>query len=491
MVFKMDLKRLIPQSKNILGSKRLKIKGISDDSRCVGKGDLFFVTNKRNFNIFSVLKEVEKKALAFVADAKQKSKILSIIKNKPVIIVKNIDKEFLRVANRFYGFKKSNVKCIGVTGTNGKTTTTSIIYHLLSEMGQSPSLIGTVKYLIGSTKEKADYTTPDFLRLRKILNKIEKEKSNFVVIEVSSHALKQKRTRGVEFTRCVFTNLSRDHLDYHRTIKDYFKSKEKLFLDNKNKPSFINSDDAYGRRLIKKLPKSISYGIRPGADFRARRITLGKKKTYFDLVYKEISYPVVTNLIGVHNILNILGAISVVSSLGFPLSKLTKAVVNFRQVQGRLQEVAIGVFIDYAHTPSALASTLSSLAKIGYKRIICVFGCGGDRDKGKRKLMGQIVSKKASFAFITSDNPRSECPESICCQIAKGFYRNNYKIVINRKEAISRAWELFKKYSKLKNNLTHNTCLLVAGKGHENYQIIGDRRLPFKDSKVLKKLIKK
>lgn len=378
-----------------------------------------------------------------------------------------------------------NLKIIGITGTNGKTTTAFLIYHLLKRMGQKTSLIGTIKYIIGSKAYKANLTTPGFIELSEILKKIKDTDSDFVVIEVSSHGLVQGRIKGVKFSRCLFTNLSRDHLDYHKTMKNYFSVKKKLFFSQKDVISLINIDDYYGKKIFRGLRRALGFGIDSVADFRAENIILGKRGTYFEIVFSRKYYSVKTHLCGKYNVLNILGAVGLVSSLGFPLSEVIKAVSSFKPPRGRLEPVASDIFIDYAHTPDALTNVLGNLRESGFKKIICLFGCGGDRDRGKRRIMGQIASLKADFTFITSDNPRSENPLTICSQIEKGFKKKNYLVVIDRYKAIKKAIKFFRQ------NKLNNSCLLIAGKGHEDYQIIKDKRVPFSDERIVKQLLKR
>jgi len=378
-----------------------------------------------------------------------------------------------------------NLKIIGITGTNGKTTTAFLIYHLLRKMGQETSLIGTIKYIIGPKAYKAKLTTPGFIDLSKILKKIKNTGSNFVVIEASSHGLFQGRAKGLKFSRCLFTNLSRDHLDYHKTMSNYFSAKKKLFFPQKGALSLINVDDYYGKKIFRGLNRVLSFAIQASADFRAENIVLKKKGSCFEIVSSQKRYFVKTHLCGKYNILNILGAIGLVSSLGFPLSELVKAVSSFKSPEGRLEPVASDIFIDYAHTPDALGNVLGNLRQSGYEKIICLFGCGGNRDRGKRRLMGQIAAAKADFTFITSDNPRSEDPSKICLQIKQGFKKKNYLVVIDRRKAIKEAIKFFRQ------NKASNSCLLITGKGHEDYQIIRDKRIPFSDKKIVQQFLKR
>ncbi|MFH1504074.1 MAG: UDP-N-acetylmuramoyl-L-alanyl-D-glutamate--2,6-diaminopimelate ligase [Candidatus Omnitrophota bacterium] len=491
----MKISKIFPHLKLDNRLNNLIIKDINDDSRLVKEGSLFFIRERKNFDIFSVLRSIESKTVVFVGDIKHKDMLESIIKYKPFIFVRNVEKEFLKAVNLFYEFKESGLKFIAITGTNGKTTTASLIYYLLKKMGKNPSLISTARYLVGRKEYKADYTTPDFLTLRKILKKAKDAGSNFIIMEVSSHAISQKRIEGIEFIRCVFTNLSQDHLDYHRTMNSYFNVKKKLFLDmefprsrkgrsrNEEAAALINTDDKMGKILFKELSNKLSYGITSKADFKADNIRFNKQGSCFDLVYAGRHYSVASKLYGRYNILNVLGSLGVVISLGFSLSKAVKLISGWTAPEGRLERVSKDIFVDYAHTPDALGKALDALRQSGYERIICVFGCGGDRDKGKRLIMGKVASKIADWTFITSDNPRSEEPLKICSQIEKGFLGKNYAVAADRKEAIKKAIKMLKENGP-------ETCLVVAGKGHEDCQIIKGRKIPFKDSRVIKELLK-
>jgi len=483
----MKLKDIFPNRNFDKTIGNLNIKNVSDDSRLIQKDDVFFILKKKNFDMFSKLSKICSKPKVFIVDLRYKKKIDNIIKNKPIVFVKNINKEYLRVVKLFYGLGKGLPKIIGITGTNGKTTTAFLVYELLKKMGKNPSLIGTVKYLIGKKTQKAAYTTPPFLYLQKLLGEAKEAGSDFVIMEVSSHAIDQERIKGINFSYCLFTNLSRDHLDYHKTFKNYFNTKKKLFSDNKKAISFINIDDSYGRKLKPSTKKKVTYGLSKEADFRADNISLSPQGSIFSIVYKGETYPAYTSFLGKHNVLNVLGGVSLLKTLGFSIDKIVKNLSSVRHVLGRLQPICPDVFIDYAHTPDALEKVLKTLRNIGYQRIICVFGCGGDRDKGKRKVMGHISSKYADYTFITSDNPRTEKPKEICHQIKEGFKKNNFSISIDRTEAIRRALKLFKK--KQKKGLLGKICVIVAGKGHEDCQITNKGKIPFKDSKVIRSFI--
>lgn len=376
---------------------------------------------------------------------------------------------------------KSNWEFIGVTGTNGKTSCVYFIYQLLKKLGQKASLIGTINCIIDGRTYKSKYTTPPFSDLRKLLNKIESPGRHFVVIEVSSHGIAQERIRGLKFSRIIFTNLTRDHLDYHHSMKDYFNVKRKLFLDNRDALAIINNDDPYGRKLLSELNGCCSYGISSAADFRARNLCFNQRQAVFDLCYKRYVFPVNAAVFGRYNVLNILAAVSTLISLKFDPAEVSRIIPYLKLPKGRLQRAADSIFVDYAHTPDALKNTLKALRLAGYKKIICVFGCGGDRDRGKRKIMGRVAWRFADFSIITSDNPRSESALDICREIEQGVKGDKYSVVVDRRQAIAKAVNL-----KAKHN---DCCVLVAGKGHERYQIAGNKRIPFDDVKMIRDIM--
>ncbi|MCK9573157.1 MAG: UDP-N-acetylmuramoyl-L-alanyl-D-glutamate--2,6-diaminopimelate ligase [Candidatus Omnitrophica bacterium] len=478
----MELKKILPNQKLNKNISTLPIRNINDDSRRAEPGDAFFILEGKAFDVFSVLKSIEGKVSCFVASHKNKKEVLNCDLQTPVIFVNNIDDVYRKAVDIFYGFNTRDFKFIGVTGTKGKTTTTFLLYHLLRGLKQNVSMLGTIKYIIGKKEYEASHTTPDYLRSRKIFNEIKKENSKYIVMEVSSHGIEQQRVSGIIFSRCVFTNLSREHLDYHKTMNNYFSAKRKFFMQNKKAVSIINKDDKHGLRIIKGLKKVITYGLERKADFMAKNIILDKSGVQFELYHKGKKHRVESAMLGRHNVFNILAAIVTTFSLGFSLDDIIKYVATFKGVEGRLQEISSGIFVDYAHSPDSLKKALSALKDIGYKKIICLFGCGGNRDKGKRKIMGNISGRLADFTFITSDNPRNEDPLDICRQIESGFSDRRYVVIPDRKDAIEKAL-------KIKNNL-NSTCLLIAGKGHESYQIIGDRRILFKDSEIVKNYMK-
>lgn len=480
----MKIRDVLKLTKNTkAGNKR--IAEISDDSQKVAKGSLFFVIKRPNFNIFSVLERVEKKVVAYVAESSDRQEVEKRIKKKPVIYVPSIDKAFYHAVRRFYQPKK-DIKIIGVTGTNGKTTTAYFFYQMLKKLGKNPALFATTGYFFSSTRYQIPYTTADFLTLHKMIKKASLEGVNYLVMEVSSHGIDQKRIRGLKFSLCVFTNLSRDHLDYHKTMQAYFQVKKRFFLDSKLSLAVINKDCRWGRNLLSCLKRRVSYSLKSRADYRIKDIEFCNKRAFFKLLYQKESYRLSANFIGKHNLMNLLAVLAGLSSLRFPLASLLGLVDSLKLPEGRLQEVAEDIFIDYAHTPKGLRLVLLALKGAGYQRIISVFGCGGQRDKGKREAMGKISERFAYFTVITSDNPRSEDPLDICRQVKRGFKSKRFKVILDREEAI-KAGLAYKKMAK--SNYKKKVCLVIAGKGHEGYQIIKDKKVRFKDARVVKKFL--
>ncbi|MCM8773976.1 MAG: UDP-N-acetylmuramoyl-L-alanyl-D-glutamate--2,6-diaminopimelate ligase, partial [Candidatus Omnitrophica bacterium] len=466
-------------------TEELFVEGISKDTREIGNNELFFIIEGKHFDIFSFIGSLEDKVVAFVAEKKKKSLVESIVKKKPVIFVDDIEKEFKRAVDIFYNVDTKNLKFIGVTGTNGKTTTTYLLHHILTGWGIKCGLIGTVGYILGDERIEASLTTPDYVTLRKLFYKMCKSSISYVIMEVSSHSIEQKRIENIPFSYCIFTNLSRDHLDYHKTMKNYFTVKKSFFLSNPLATSLINIDDRFGRIIFSEFKgEKYSYGVgNKRSDYRGFDFKLSSQGLEFTIekLATGKQTKIYSHLLGRHNILNILAVFSCIDCLGLDWEESLRFLYSFRGVDGRLERVKENIFIDYAHTPDALKNVLLTLRECGYNSIVLVFGCGGNRDKGKRKIMGKIASKLADFTIVTSDNPRDENPLDICEDIRRGFLYDNYSIVLDREEAIRDAIKLKDSYC--------NCALLVAGKGHEDYQIFKDKKIPFKDKFVIDKIL--
>ncbi|MFH1398149.1 MAG: UDP-N-acetylmuramoyl-L-alanyl-D-glutamate--2,6-diaminopimelate ligase [Candidatus Omnitrophota bacterium] len=412
-------------------------------------------------------------------DTKTSGKIL-------FIKVKDSRKALAKLASEFSGNPSSKIKVIGVTGTNGKTTVTYLIEAMLKEAENCPAVIGTINYRFNARTISSKNTTPGPLELQGMLKKMSDQGCDYAVIEVSSHALDQDRVGGINFSSAIFTNLTQDHLDYHQNMEDYFLSKVKLFNDlSKKSFSVINVDDRYGRRLKKMLSQKriVTYAIENKADVYARDIQTDINGTEFTLKGLNHKLNIKTKLIGRHNIYNVLAAAGWAMAQGFGPQVIRRALEKITLVPGRLEKIdfpkGFCVFVDYAHTDDALKNVITTLRQLRPKKIIVVFGCGGDRDKTKRPKMARVVSGLADLFLITNDNPRSENPNAIIADIIKGTVKNNYRILPDRREAIKKAISLAKT----------GDIVLVAGKGHENYQIFKNKTIHFDDREEVRECL--
>ena len=458
-----------------------EITGVRYDSRRVGPGNLFVAVRGACFDGHSFIEQaVDKGAVAIVGEKP------GLSKRATTIVVPNSREALARLAATYYGDPSRRLKVIGVTGTNGKSTTTFLVKHLLERANQSTGLIGTIRYEIGERVLPAQRTTPESLDLQELLSQCVEAGCRNVVFEVSSHALSQGRASEIAFDVGAFTNLTQDHLDFHRGMKDYFEAKARLFdsvRDNqkKERAAVINIDDPYGQQLAARFGRDlpiISYGMGARAQFRASNFKVEMNGTSYQLNAKEKSYLVRLPLIGRFNVYNSLAALAVAHAIGADVRTSVLALANAPQIPGRLEAIPakrqFHVFVDYAHTDDALLNVLRTCRDLHPNRLILVFGCGGNRDRTKRVLMGAVADQYADYAILTSDNPRKEDPEAIVRDIEAGFKRKNYEKIVDRKEAISRAIALAQP----------KDIVLIAGKGHEKYQEFGDHTIPFDDVEV-------
>ncbi len=459
--------------------------GISCNSKDVFENFVFVAINgnREDGNRF-VGEALSKGAKAVVtqrpAPSIQYSNKVSFIK------VKDTRRALAKLAAEFYGNPSSKVKVVGITGTNGKTTISYLIEALLKEDRALPAVIGTINYRFKDRVIPSKNTTPGPVELESMLADAVKEGITYAIMEVSSHALDQDRTEGINFHSAIFTNLTQDHLDYHKTKENYFKAKAKLFR-NISPPSFavINNDDKYGRRL-KELTgaKVITYGIENKADVVAKDIRFDCLATEFRLLSPRGEINLASRLIGRHNIYNILATVAWAQEEGIDLFIAKSVLERFGYVPGRLERIdfagSFSVFVDYAHTEDALENAIKTLRQLSGNRIIIVFGCGGERDKTKRPKMGKVATELSDYAIITNDNPRSEDPQEIIEDIKKGVRKANYCVIPERIEAIKKSLSLAKP----------KDIVLVAGKGHENYQIMKDKVLHFDDREAIRECLK-
>jgi UDP-N-acetylmuramoyl-L-alanyl-D-glutamate--2,6-diaminopimelate ligase len=381
------------------------------------------------------------------------------------------------------------MKVVGITGTKGKTTLTYLLEAILKKARFQPGVIGTVSYRLVEKEISAERTTPEAPDLQRMLAEMLHNGASHCLIEVSSHALDLKRVTGIEFDVVVFTNLSGEHLDYHFSMENYYHAKKKLFLINQNKRriAVINSDDTWGKKLISEAPLGvISYGLQPSAIIRGEKFKLSEEGVQLSVKFPGGTLPLRSPLLGRPNLYNILAAAAVALTLNIPHPALKEGIASLKGVPGRFEKIenarGLHIFVDYAHTDDALRNLLETVKGQNSHRIVLVFGAGGDRDKTKRERMGQVAGTLADWTIITSDNPRSEDPLAIISAIEKGIKKtgqNKYEIQPDRREAIKKALTQGKE----------GDYILVAGKGHEDYQIIGDKVLPFKDAEVIREIL--
>ncbi|PYL07650.1 MAG: UDP-N-acetylmuramoyl-L-alanyl-D-glutamate--2,6-diaminopimelate ligase [Verrucomicrobia bacterium] len=476
--------------RQVIGRRDRAVESIAYDSRRVQRNGMFVALRgeKTDGNQFTA-QAVEKGASVIVTEREESAAFAGAA---TCVIIKNTRRALADLATIFYGRPAQRLKMAGVTGTNGKTTTSFLIKHICEKARLRCGLIGTVRYEIGERVLPATRTTPESLDLQELLALIANAGCRAASMEVSSHALAQKRTRGIEWDVAVFTNLTQDHLDFHGTIENYFEAKAKLFTqlgqqEKKREPiAVINIDDRYGEQLLDKIDKNIAvvtYGMGVRAQFRASNYRIEFGGTSYRLDARGKSYLVRLPLIGRFNVANSMAALAAANSLGVNLRDAVTSLAKSPQIPGRLEIVPakrqFQVFVDYAHTPDALLNVIKTLRELEPSRLLVVFGCGGNRDRQKRPLMAEVVERNADYAIVTSDNPRREDPAAIIADTEKGFRLHHYEKIVDRAEAIARAVEL-----------AHpRDIVLIAGKGHEAYQEFADRTVPFDDIQVARRAI--
>jgi UDP-N-acetylmuramoyl-L-alanyl-D-glutamate--2,6-diaminopimelate ligase len=399
-----------------------------------------------------------------------------------------------RLAERFYGYPSSHLRVIGVTGTNGKTTVTYVIRSILQAAGFRVGLFGTVAYDLAGEMIPSTHTTPESHILQGLLARLVEKGAGYAVMEVSSHALALHRVEGCEFDVGVFTNLTQDHLDFHHTMEEYFESKRRLFLGLTStsrkafpKRAVINRDDVWGDRLAGSITAPVwTYGLDRRADLTALDLQSSLDGLTFTAVTPAGSFPVRTRLVGQYNVYNLLAAIGTALHLEIRSEHIQQGIASLPGVPGRFERLDSGqgfkVIVDYAHTEDALDRLLRAVAELTPVRVITVFGCGGDRDRGKRAPMGRVAARYSDVVVITSDNPRSEDPVGIMKEVEAGvregsaLKKNPVQVlpIVGRLEAIEQALSLARP----------GDTVVLAGKGHEEYQIIGDRVIPFNDRRI-------
>ena len=472
----------------VRGPLSFDIEGIAYDSRQVKKNYLFVALRGQHDDGTRFVDDALRRgAVAIVSEQDQWPR-----RDIAHIYVEDARLALAELACAFYDRPSDRLQLIGITGTNGKTTTSFMCREILRAAGRNPGLIGTVRYELGERIIPAHRTTPEAPDIQYMLDNMLRSGCQSAVMEVSSHALDQKRVYGTDFDVGVFTNLTRDHLDYHGTMPQYFAAKTQLFRSlgqlNKRATAVINIDDAWGQQLAGTnglRAGLLTYGLHPSAAFQADEVELSGEHTRFLLRapwgVEEIELP----LLGRYNVSNALAAIAACHALGVDRRFIAPALAALSPVPGRLERVpnphGVFAFVDYAHTDDALTNVLTTLREVRHRRLIVVFGCGGDRDRTKRPLMGAVAANLADHVIVTSDNPRSEDPAAIIAEIMGGVgTASHVEAVADRGEAIARAAALAQP----------GDLLLVAGKGHEAYQEIGKTIAPFDDREVLHRCLR-
>jgi UDP-N-acetylmuramoyl-L-alanyl-D-glutamate--2,6-diaminopimelate ligase len=484
------------------GNQDQEISGLTDDSRKVRPGFLFAALPGRKADGTQYIQT----ALAAGATAILVERLTEVPEGVALLLSKRPRKAIGTLAATFYGNPVQQLKMLGITGTNGKTTTSYLLEAMAKSAGFEPGVVGTINYRWGRETLPATHTTPGPVELQELLAKMVAGGSDFVTMEVSSHALDQERIAGLQFSAAAFTNLSRDHLDYHRDMDEYFDAKSKLFTQYlaPEGVAVVNGDDEWGQRLAAELKGMKRTAWRFSMKNPQAEILGSEAKVTLEGIELNVKTPIgpiklKSALTGNHNVENLLTATGLAVAAGMPRNAITTGVSFVSRVPGRLERISgkgLHVFVDYAHTDDALRRVMSTLRTLGKGRLIVLFGCGGDRDMGKRALMGEAAGKAADQVIVTTDNPRSESPVVIAAMITPGLEKvgmkkmglkdlangeRGYAVELDRKLAIEVAVGLGKE----------GDVVLIAGKGHEDYQLIGDKKLPFNDVEEVKRILGK
>ena len=479
------------------GGAAVAVGGIAVDSRKVRPGDLFVALRGAKADGHDFLGAAAAAgAAAALVDRDVAAPPL------PCVRVPSTADALVRAAVAFHADPSSRLKVIGVTGTNGKTTVTYLLESIVSAAGGRPAVIGTISYRLGGAVLRSGLTTPFPHELQEVMADALAGGATHVVMEVSSHSTAQGRVGGVRFDAGLFTNLSHDHLDYHGDMESYFEAKALLFrkflpAGGKTSGMAFNADDPYGRRLAAEYPAGLAFGTSPGLPVHPLAVEMTWAGTVLRLRTPAGPLELRTRLIGGYNISNVMAAASGALLLGLPAEAVVGGIEALRAIPGRIEEIPNGrglhVFVDYAHTPDGLDRLLAALRELAPARLITVFGCGGNRDRAKRPAMGRIAATRSNVVIVTSDNPRNEDTRAIIAEILPGVRsarlaegaepaasgRGVFEVIPDRREAIARALELARP----------GDTIAIAGKGHENVQIIGDRSVPFDDREEVRRLL--
>ncbi|HWE13632.1 MAG TPA: UDP-N-acetylmuramoyl-L-alanyl-D-glutamate--2,6-diaminopimelate ligase [Solirubrobacteraceae bacterium] len=454
------------------------VSSLAYDNRAVAAGTLFFC-----------VQGFTRDGHDFAPDAVARGAVALVVERPlglgvPEVRVESVRAAMASAAARFYGDPTAELQVAGVTGTNGKTTTAFLLRALLEASGRSTGLLGTVKSVVGGMEHEVQRTTPEALDLQRTFREMLSAGDRSCVMEVSSHALKLHRADAIHFDAAIFTNLTQDHLDFHPTMEDYFNTKRKLFTELSPRHAVVNVDDPCGTRLAVELDDPVTFGLERDARFRAVEVRTGLAGSRFTVRTPEGQCELTSPLTGRFNVYNVLGAFAAARSIGVDEATASSAIATAGQVPGRFQVVNEGqgfaVLVDYAHTPDSLENVLKAARGLTESRLHVVFGCGGDRDRGKRPLMGEIAARLADCVIVTSDNPRSEDPEAIIAEVLTGS-RNDVIHDADRRAAIARAIGA----------AAAGDVVVIAGKGHEQGQEFENgRKVPFDDVTVAREILR-
>jgi len=470
------------QGVQIYGDAEVEITGISHDSRKVVPGDLYvcipgFKVDGHDFAIAAQ----KAGAAALLVERFLKLDI-------PQLKVENARKVVGQVAAEIYGYPSRRLKLVGVTGTNGKTTVTHLVERIARFAGEKTGIIGTLGVQIAEQKIPSEHTTPESTDVQKILHKMVQQNVNLAVMEVSSHALDLGRVNGCYFAAGIFTNLSQDHLDYHQDMQRYLQAKSLLFAGMKQDAkqfAVLNADDAACAYLQSQAAcRYVTYGVESKADYKAEELELLERGVQFRVKYNGNETTVFYPTPGKFSVYNALAAFAWGIEAGYSCEVITAALKEIQGVPGRFESIRKGqpflVIVDYAHTPDGLVNVLSAAREISAGKLITVFGCGGDRDRTKRPLMGRAAAQFSDYVIVTSDNPRTEDPQAIIEDILPGIEKVDYKVIVDRRQAIVHACSIAKP----------GDTVIIAGKGHEDYQIIGTEKIHFDDREEVEKALR-
>jgi UDP-N-acetylmuramoyl-L-alanyl-D-glutamate--2,6-diaminopimelate ligase len=476
------LQDILPESeiRAYEGSLDIPVSGVAYDSRKVEQG-----------NVFVAIRGSQQDGHHYIEDAIRAGATAVVVERDVTVSsgtkirVPDGRRALALIADRFYNHPSGSLILVGVTGTNGKTTTTYLIRSILDEAGYCTGLVGTVAHWIGSREIPAVHTTPESVDLQALLREMLQSGVGAVVLEVSSHALEMDRVLGLDFDIAVFTNLTHDHLDFHGDLVHYRDAKLKLFSAlGPEQVAILNADDRVSEYFARHTKaRIITYGLTSEAQVSGRFSLSSFQGSRVQVRWWDGEADVELALSGRHNVHNCLAAFATGLALAIPVERIVKGLESIARVPGRYELVDLGqpfsVIVDYAHTPDALRVVLTSAGDLASGRLLCVFGCGGDRDREKRPIMGRIASEHADWSFVTSDNPRTEDPSRVIEDIVSGIEGTNWSVIPDRRQAIGEALRTARP----------GDVVVVAGKGHEDYQIIGHQRFPFDDRLVVREVL--